>query len=151
MLAVEAPLDQAAADQRQAIRAPRQVLYVEQGAQVPCLGVALGEWRAEFVDLGRRQEGGADDGRRATRLAVSAMLRAFPTSRPGACAVRYSDPPPRRNAMNDLIRPTSKPALVSDPNARKDAEEPELDDRKPGEDENAAGFLKNAIDKPAEE
>lgn len=53
--------------------------------------------------------------------------------------------------MNDLIRPTSKPALVADPNARKDAEEPELDDGKPGEDENAAGFLKNAIDKPAKE
>lgn len=53
--------------------------------------------------------------------------------------------------MNDLIRPTSKSALVTDPNARKDAEEPELDDGKPGEDENAAGFLKNATDKPAEE
>lgn len=54
--------------------------------------------------------------------------------------------------MNELIRPTSKPALVADPNARKDAEEPEeLDDGKPGEDENAAGFLKNATDKPAKE
>lgn len=53
--------------------------------------------------------------------------------------------------MNDLIRPASKPALVTDPNARREAEEPELDDGKPGEDENAAGFLKNATDKPAEE
>jgi len=51
--------------------------------------------------------------------------------------------------MSDLIRPTSTPALVSDPNARKDAEEPELDDGELGEDD--AGFLKNAIDKPAKE
>ena len=41
MLAVEATFDQAAADQRQAIRAPRQILYAEQGAQVPRLDVAL--------------------------------------------------------------------------------------------------------------
>lgn len=53
--------------------------------------------------------------------------------------------------MNDLIRPPSKPALVSDPNARKDAEEAELDEGEPGTDENAAGFLKNATDKPAKE
>lgn len=53
--------------------------------------------------------------------------------------------------MNELIRPTSNPALVADPNARKDGEEAELDDGKPGEDEKAAGFLKNAIDKPAQE
>lgn len=53
--------------------------------------------------------------------------------------------------MNDPIRPTTKPALVSDPDARKDAEEEQLDDGQPGADENAAGFLKNAIDKPAKE
>ena len=51
--------------------------------------------------------------------------------------------------MNDPIRPPLKPALVPDPDARKDAEEPELDEGKPGADENAAGFLKNVIDKPA--
>ncbi|MGJ7490193.1 hypothetical protein [Variovorax sp. ZT4R33] len=53
--------------------------------------------------------------------------------------------------MNELIRPASKPALVPDPNARKEAEEPELDDGEPGVDENAAGFLKNTTDKPAKE
>jgi hypothetical protein len=53
--------------------------------------------------------------------------------------------------MNDRIRPASKPALVPDPDARKDADEPEFDEDKPGADENAAGFLKNAIDKPTKE
>jgi hypothetical protein len=53
--------------------------------------------------------------------------------------------------MNDLIRPASKPALVDDPNARKDAEEAELDEGEPGVDENAAGFLKSAIEKPVKE
>ena len=53
--------------------------------------------------------------------------------------------------MNDPIRPPTKPVLVPDPNARKDAEEAELDEGEPGADENAAGFLKNAIDKPAKE
>jgi hypothetical protein len=53
--------------------------------------------------------------------------------------------------MTDLIRPPTKPALATDPNARKEAEEPDLDDGEPGADENAAGFLKNAIDKPAKE
>ena len=52
--------------------------------------------------------------------------------------------------MNDPIRPVPKPSLVPDPDARKDADESELDQVKPGEDENAAGFLKNVIDKPAE-
>ena len=53
--------------------------------------------------------------------------------------------------MNDLIRPAFKPALVNDPNARKDAEETKLDEGEPGADENAAGFLKDAIEKPAKE
>ena len=53
--------------------------------------------------------------------------------------------------MNDQIRPALKPALVPDPDARNDAGEPELDEGKPGAHENAAGFLKNAIDKPAKE
>ena len=53
--------------------------------------------------------------------------------------------------MKDWIQPTQKPALVADPNARKDAGDAPLDDGVPGADENAAGFLKNAIDrKPAE-
>ena len=52
--------------------------------------------------------------------------------------------------MNDFIRPVPKPSLVTDPNARKEADESELDQAEPGADENAAGFLKNAIDKPAE-
>jgi hypothetical protein len=53
--------------------------------------------------------------------------------------------------MNDLIRPPSKPALVNDANARKDAQEAELDEGKPGADENAAGFLKDTNEKPAKE
>ena len=53
--------------------------------------------------------------------------------------------------MNDQIRPASKPVLVPDPDARKDADEPELDEGEPGVDENAAGFLKNAVGKPAKE
>ncbi|MGJ7484306.1 hypothetical protein ACSFA2_03555 [Variovorax sp. LT2P21] len=53
--------------------------------------------------------------------------------------------------MNELIRPASKPALVTDPNARKEADEPELDDGEPGKDENAAGFLKNTTDEPDRE
>lgn len=48
--------------------------------------------------------------------------------------------------MKDWIQPTQKPALVADPNARKDAEEAPFDEGAPGADENAAGFLKNAID-----
>lgn len=52
--------------------------------------------------------------------------------------------------MNDPIRPVPKPSLVPDPDARKDADESELDPAKPGADVNAAGFLKNVIDKPAE-
>lgn len=51
--------------------------------------------------------------------------------------------------MNDPIRPVSKPSLVPDPDARKDAEDAEFDDGEPGADENAAGFLKNVTDKPA--
>jgi len=51
--------------------------------------------------------------------------------------------------MNDPVRPVSTPSLVPDPDARKDAEEAELDEGEPGADENAAGFLKNVIDKPA--
>jgi hypothetical protein len=34
---------------------------------------------------------------------------------------------------------------------RKEADEMELDDGEPGKDENAAGFLKNATDKPDKE
>lgn len=53
--------------------------------------------------------------------------------------------------MNDQVRPASKPALVADPNARKEADEPELDEGARGTDENAAGFLKNATEKRAKE
>lgn len=51
--------------------------------------------------------------------------------------------------MNDPVRPVSKPSLVPDPDTRKDAEEAQPDEGEPGADENAAGFLKNVIDKPA--
>lgn len=58
--------------------------------------------------------------------------------------LRFNDTRNERTVMSDFIRPAPKPALVADPNARKDAEEPELDDEgEPGADENAAGFLKN--------
>jgi hypothetical protein len=53
--------------------------------------------------------------------------------------------------MTDLIRPPTKPVLATDPNARKEADEPELDDGEPGADENAAGFLKGTTDKPDKE
>lgn len=53
--------------------------------------------------------------------------------------------------MIDRIRPIPQPVLVPDPDARKDAAADEPEEGKPGADENAAGFLKNAIDKAADE
>lgn len=76
-----------------------------------------------------------------------------PFLQPGLLHAQYgfSTRLPTGNAMNDQIRPATKPAFVPDPDARKDADDPELDEGEPGVDENAAGFLKNAIDKPAKQ
>jgi hypothetical protein len=52
--------------------------------------------------------------------------------------------------MNAPIRPGSRPSPVPDPDARNDAEAADLDEGKPGADENAAGFLKNVIHTPSE-
>ncbi|MDB5826798.1 MAG: hypothetical protein JWQ73_1018 [Variovorax sp.] len=53
--------------------------------------------------------------------------------------------------MNQFVRPIAKSALVPDPNARKDVPDNDLEEAEPVTGENAAGFLKNVIDSPAEE
>ena len=52
--------------------------------------------------------------------------------------------------MDDMIKPPPTSAPVPDRGAKNDAEAAR-DGGKPGADENAAGFLKSAIDKPVQE
>ncbi|RYY96261.1 MAG: hypothetical protein EOO24_21485 [Comamonadaceae bacterium] len=54
--------------------------------------------------------------------------------------------------MPDLVRrPVPPSVFVTDPDARKTAKDEEFDASTPGKDENAAGFLKNAIDQAGAE